>query len=418
MAYRQLSTESIAEYLQGIPEMKKVFSSFNELDIREIGDGNLNYVYLVKNKEKPNESVALKQAVPFLRIVGESWPLPKERMTIEIKALLKASEWCPQNVPEIFFYSHEMSLVVMKDLSSHGVLRGQMIEGMYFPKLADHISTYLAQNLFHTSDLFLDHREKKEMVREFINIDLCKITEDFVFTHPYEQNETNVYNPELKESDIKSIQEDSNLKISVAEMKKKFMTEAQALIHGDLHTGSIMASEEETFVIDPEFAFVGPMGFDLGAIIGNLLMSYFSHEYRQPLLGKEPYQYRKWLLETIESLWSEFVNKFEHLWINHQNSSGDLYWDYDLGVEHFKNQREKYILDLLQDSIGFAACKMMRRILGLAKVADIADITDLKERARIENITLQVGKKMVTERKKFRSISEVIDLAQEFSTLK
>ena len=213
MAYRQLSIESIAEYLQGIPEMKKVFSSFNDLDIREIGDGNLNYVYLVKNKEKPNESVALKQAVPFLRIVGESWPLPKERMTIEIKALLKASEWCPQNVPEIFFYSHEMSLVVMKDLSSHGVLRGQMIEGMYFPKLADHISTYLAQNLFHTSDLFLDHHEKKEMVREFINIDLCKITEDFVFTHPYEQNETNVYNPELKESDIKSIQEDSNLSL-------------------------------------------------------------------------------------------------------------------------------------------------------------------------------------------------------------
>ena len=54
MAYRQLSIESIAEYLQGIPEMKKVFSSFNKLDIREIGDGNLNYVYLVKNKEKPN----------------------------------------------------------------------------------------------------------------------------------------------------------------------------------------------------------------------------------------------------------------------------------------------------------------------------------------------------------------------------
>ena len=90
------------------------------------------------------------------------------------------------------------------------------------------------------------------------------------------------------------------------------MTEAQALIHGDLHTGSIMASEQETFVIDPEFAFVGPMGFDLGAIIGNLLMSYFSHEYRQPLLGREPYQYRKWLLETVESLWSEFVNKFEN----------------------------------------------------------------------------------------------------------
>jgi 5-methylthioribose kinase len=102
------------------------------------------------------------------------------------------------------------------------------------------------------------------LVRDFINIDLCQITEDFVFTHPFEQNETNVYNIELKDFEIKSIQEDCELKIAVAEMKRKFMTEAQTLIHGDLHTGSIMANEEETYVIDPEFAFYGPMGFDVG----------------------------------------------------------------------------------------------------------------------------------------------------------
>ena len=99
MAYRQLSIESISGYLKGIPEMNRVFSSFNDLEIREIGDGNLNYVYLITNKRQTHESVALKQAVPYLRIVGESWPLPKERMTIEIKALQKASEWCPEHVP-------------------------------------------------------------------------------------------------------------------------------------------------------------------------------------------------------------------------------------------------------------------------------------------------------------------------------
>ena len=44
------------------------------------------------------------------------------------------------------------------------------------------------------------------------------------------------------------------------------MGSPEALIHGDLHTGSIMVTESETRVIDPEFAFYGPMGFDVGAV--------------------------------------------------------------------------------------------------------------------------------------------------------
>jgi len=74
--------------------------------------------------------------------------------------------------------------------------------------------------------------------------------------------------------------------------------------------------------------------------------------------------------------------------------------------------------NLFQDSLGFAACKMMRRILGLAKVADIADIEDNKERAKIERMTLQMGKKLVTERTQFHTIQEIIELAKELSPLK
>ena len=33
------------------------------------------------------------------------------------------------------------------------------------------------------------------------------------------------------------------------------MNNAQALLHGDLHTGSIFANEQGVKVIDPEFAF-------------------------------------------------------------------------------------------------------------------------------------------------------------------
>jgi 5-methylthioribose kinase len=59
-------------------------------------------------------------------------------------------------------------------------------------------------------------------------------------------------------------------------MRLRFRTATEALIHGDLHTGSIMATPDDTRVIDPEWAFHGPMGFDVGALIGNLLLAYCS----------------------------------------------------------------------------------------------------------------------------------------------
>lgn len=417
MTYKQLKVDSIVDYLESVDEMRSFFSSLDNLDIKEIGDGNLNYVYTVTNKDKPSETVVLKQAVPFLRCVGESWPLSKERMNFEIMALESESQFCPEYVPIVYHSSKEMSLVVMQNLTDHKVLRGEIIQGKYFPKFAEDISTFLAKTLFHTTDWYLDNKSKKDMVANFINIELCKITEDFVFTHPYEDNETNEYNPELPQLAIDAIQKDRDLKIAVAEMKYKFMTSAEALLHGDFHIGSIMANESETYVIDPEFAFVGPIGFDIGALLGNMFMAYFSHDYHQKMMGNPPYEYRKWLLDSIETIWNQFAIKFDQYWEDHQKAENLLQWQYEGGEADAKIYRQENILRIFHDTVGFAACKMMRRIVGLAKVADIADIPDLKERAIIEQMTLKMGKKMVIERTSFDDIDDLILLAKSISPL-
>lgn len=39
-----------------------------------------------------------------------------------------------------------------------------------------------------------------------------------------------------------------------------------------------MVTPDSTHVIDPEFAFYGPMGFDVGAFLGNLFLSFFSQD--------------------------------------------------------------------------------------------------------------------------------------------
>jgi len=243
------------------------------------------------------------------------------------------------------------------------------------------------------------------------------LTEHFVFTNAFEQHETNDYNPRLTREDIAYIQEDQELKIAVAEMKYKFMNNAECLLHGDLHIGSIMANQEETYVIDPEFAFYGPMGFDIGAVIGNLFMSYFSHEVRQPLLGREPFEYRNWLLNTIRDTWNLFAKKFEQLWVEHQARSDSLYWKYTQGETHFARQRQVFLKRIFADSMGMGACKMMRRIFGLAKVADIADIPDLEQRAKVERMTLKLAKHMAIEREQIESIEFLIETAKKISPL-
>lgn len=43
---------------------------------REVGDGNINFVYIV---EGPAGGVCIKQALPYVRICGESWPLAQVR---------------------------------------------------------------------------------------------------------------------------------------------------------------------------------------------------------------------------------------------------------------------------------------------------------------------------------------------------
>ena len=66
---------------------------------------------------------------------------------------------------------------------------------------------------------------------------------------------------------------------------------AQRLVTSSMFTVALPWAGQ---VIDPEFAFYGPMGFDLGALIGNLLMAYCA----VPGNGQGE-EYAEWLLEQV-----------------------------------------------------------------------------------------------------------------------
>jgi 5-methylthioribose kinase len=378
-----------------------------------VGDGNLNYVYFVSNARTPEKSVVVKQAPPFLRLVGKTWPLTRHRMIREVAALRRFGELCPQHVPRVYHADTELYLMVMQRLSSHAILRQKLMEGHVYPKLIDHLSTYLAHTLFYGSDLFLAPEVKKQAVGAAINTELCKITEDLVFTFPFEDHPSNVYSNAFPKQMIERIRRTPALRVAVAEMKWSFMNDTETLVHGDLHTGSIMVNEDETYVIDPEFAFYGPMGFDVGAVLANLLLAYFSRDWHDRRTGQRSDDYREWLLGQITGIWTEFANKFTLLWREHESRRKSHFIGDDPGGHCAEAYRTRFMQRLLANSLGFAGCKMIRRIVGMAKVADITSISDDAIRAAVEVKCVQCAERLLIERHAFGSIEEVVELARD-----
>ncbi len=396
--YRPLEESTVIDYVRSQADrLNGVFRTGEPLEAVEVGDGNLNLVFKIWAQDDPERTVVIKQALPYVRLVGESWPMPADRARIEAQALDVEYRYCPQHTPRVYYFDPEMYLIVMQNLNHHIVMRKGLIQGIKYPHFAEHIGVFLAKTLGMTSDLVLDYRTKKEEVARFINPELCKITEDLVFTEPYRKTERNAYHKEI-EPQVLAFQADEALHVEMAKMKEKFMTHAQALIHGDLHTGSIMVNETETFVIDPEFAFYGPMGFDIGAVIGNLFLSYASHEVRSPDPEKRA-DFRRYLTDTVIDLWHVFEREFQAI------------WDQVDPMDMPKGYQEDYMLRVLHDTAGMGAAKMMRRIIGLAGVEDIRGIEDVEERSIAASLALNIGRALLLEREQMRTIEDLVEVA-------
>ncbi|MHC2294585.1 S-methyl-5-thioribose kinase [Bradyrhizobium barranii subsp. barranii] len=255
--YRILHEAALRDYLAGIPDLKALLGGEPAAwSITEVGDGNLNLVFIVKGARG---GVAVKQALPYVRLVGESWPLPLSRAHYDYLALSKQAQLAPGLVPALLHHSETLALTVMELLEPHIIMRKGMVAATQYPGFVDDITTFMARTLFFTSDLALSAAEKKQGIAAFAgNHALCKITEDLIFTDPYRIAEQNRWTAPYLDGLAAELRDDMDLHVVISRLKLKFMASPEALLHGDLHTGSIMVTESQTRVIDPEFAFYGP----------------------------------------------------------------------------------------------------------------------------------------------------------------
>eukprot|EP01018_Ginkgo_biloba_P028038 Gb_28479 [translate_table: standard] len=407
--YCPLNEISIFDYIVNIPSLvEKLGGPCRDWIVKEIGDGNLNYVFIVIGQRG---SFVLKQALPYIRCIGESWPMTLERAYYEEMALKEHGRLCPEHVPEVFHFDHQMALIVMRYLEPpHIILRKGLVAGIKYDLLAEHISEYLARTLFYTSLLFRSTTDHRTAVARFCgNVELCRHTEQVVFLEPYMESSNNHWTSPHLDEDAKLVREDGQLKLEIADLKSKFCQNSEALIHGDFHTGSVMVTIDSTQVIDPEFAFYGPMGFDLGAFIGNLILAFFAQDGHATCVN-ERQEYKKWILKTIMDTWNLFHAKFLTLWNENLVTPRDAY-----PRSMYKNHdiillaQNKYMRDLFEDTLGFASAKMIRRIVGVAHVEDFESIKDVNKRAECERRALNFAKMLMKQRRNIQTIEQVTE---------
>src|SRR5690606_42088857 len=68
--YKSLTEEAAIELAKTI----QAFDHTAQLTCREIGDGNLNCVFQIE-EAATGKRLIIKQALPYARVIGESWPL-------------------------------------------------------------------------------------------------------------------------------------------------------------------------------------------------------------------------------------------------------------------------------------------------------------------------------------------------------
>ncbi|MBO6901706.1 MAG: S-methyl-5-thioribose kinase [Rhizobiaceae bacterium] len=409
-AFEPLTVETLPDRLGSIPEIaKRLGGAPTAWKVREVGDGNLNLVFIAQGEA---QTLIIKQALPYVRLVGDSWPLPLKRSFFEYHALIRQEQRAPGSVPAVYYFDETQALIAMEFLSPHIILRRALIEGQELPKIGRDLGLFMARTLFRGSDLSMKAADRKADLALFAdNVDLCDITENLVFSDPYFEAPMNRHTPGL-DALVKELRADRDLKVAAQRMKHLFASKAETMVHGDLHSGSVMVTKEDTRVIDPEFAFYGPMAFDVGMLLANYWMAYFSQRGHEENGSRA--SMRAYLLGVISETWTSFSDEFAHLWRTERNGilyQTALYEDQDDGLAA-EQALNHVIHDLWTDMLGFAGIEMHRRILGLAHNADFEDIADENLRAACEAAALKFGRHIVVNRNGIQSLAELDRLAE------
>ena len=407
-----LKSDEIIQNLSKIDIINsKIGKNHKKWEVIELSGGNLNQVNLVRGEKGV---VCVKQSLPYLRILGPEARMPLNRLVYEHNTLCKHKTYISDFIPKIFYFDSKKFLLIFQYFENYKNLREMLILKSKCNFLSNNISSYLARTIFFSSDLYLkSHERRTEAARMAGNWGMFKWMEELSYTDPFIHNPRNNWNSPYLDKVVEELKKDSMLKLNVSILKEKYMSNHQTLVHGDLHSDSILIGKSKIGIIDYEHSFYGPYGYDFGHYYGHMFLNYFSQIFN--MNETKFLNYDKWILSVIEDTWIKFVKNFSELWT--KSRKGDAY-----SIKILDPNKDKYASNLAKDklikrclknALGFTGIEMIRRIVTVGQVDDLEKIKNPYDRYKSEIKCIEFGKYLIINFQEIESIYQITKKAEE-----
>lgn len=312
-----LTEENILNYIDTIPVVKNIFNH-NLVHVKEMGDGNLNFIFRLKDGF--GHSIILKHAPPYLRLLGPTFLLPQTRIHAEMHTMSYFESFAPEYVPHIYYGDEQNFMLFMEDLEGYDTLQKRQLAMPISLHVYEKLGDFLGKVYAHTPPLKNPHY--------YENVTLKSISENYIFRFPHIPNHEALDIPPF----FKPLPKNDDFYKGIEILVNLFLNAKETLIHGDLHTGSVMVKEDKIAIIDAEFSFFGPLGFDMGNLFAHII---FGEIYA--LFEGKRVQWR----DAIGAVWKSF---------GHDEA-------------------------VLQTSVGFCGAELYRRLVVPAKAKPLEAIT-------------------------------------------
>ena len=110
--YRLLNHEELISRLSAVPQISTILGDdTTNWNVRELSGGNLNLVHAIDGTAG---SVCVKQSLPYFRALGESSPMPLDRILFEHRAMREHTRHMPNMFPQILYFDSDLFLMVME----------------------------------------------------------------------------------------------------------------------------------------------------------------------------------------------------------------------------------------------------------------------------------------------------------------
>ncbi|NIJ54513.1 phosphotransferase [Dyadobacter arcticus] len=227
------------------------------------GEGNMNYVLRITTRER---SFVIKQSRGYV----EKYPnvlAPAERVLMEgaFYQTTKVDPFIAKFTPELIGVDQVNNIMALEDLGEASDFMFlynsfKVIEISQLTQLTDFLGS-LHKNFYSLSP-----------GENFSNSAMRSLNHEHIFLYPF--MEKNGFDLDSVQPGLQAVaaiyKDDKELKNEVERLGQIYLSTGNCLLHGDFYPGSWLETMHGIKIIDPEFCFYGPAGFDLGVMIAHL----------------------------------------------------------------------------------------------------------------------------------------------------